>query len=53
VDDDGDGYPKYGTSKGCLQTTQDCDDYHVGINPGALEDTANGIDDNCDGVVDN
>jgi hypothetical protein len=53
VDDDGDGYPKYDTSKGCPQTALDCDDYHADISPGALEDTANGIDDNCDDVVDN
>jgi hypothetical protein len=49
VDDDGDGYPKYAVLTGCSQPQLDCDDYHNGIHPGALEAPANGIDENCNG----
>ena len=41
-DDDGDGWPEAGG---------DCDDANPDLHPGA-EETANGIDDDCDGVVD-
>jgi hypothetical protein len=52
VDDDGDGYPRYSTSKGCTHAELDCDDYHSGINPGAMEIISNGIDENCNGSDD-
>ncbi len=42
VDDDGDGYPEAGG---------DCDDSDPNVFPGQTE-TENGIDDDCDGVVD-
>ena len=41
-DDDGDGYSEVGG---------DCDDTDPAVNPGALEVVGNGIDDDCDGVV--
>ena len=43
VDQDGDGF---------TPATGDCDDSHPFVYPGALE-YANGIDDDCDGIVDN
>ncbi len=52
VDEDGDGYPKYPSVQGCPQTALDCNDYNEDIHPDALEDLANGEDDNCDGIVD-
>ena len=41
VDSDGDGY----------KTDEDCNDTLASVNPEA-EETCNGIDDNCDGQVD-
>lgn len=42
VDDDGDGY----------LLCRDCDDAVEEVNPGALEVCENGVDDNCNSVVD-
>jgi hypothetical protein len=58
IDEDGDGYG--GTSSayyGCMPEDGtlvggDCDDARASINPGATE-VCNGIDDNCDGQIDN
>ena len=41
-DDDGDGFPELGG---------DCDDHDPAVHP-AAEETANGLDDDCDGEVD-
>ncbi len=58
ADADGDGYG--GTSylevsctqpAGYVATGDDCDDLEVEVNPGAAE-VCNGIDDDCDGIVD-
>jgi len=54
-DDDGDGYgecPDCGISDGCTYDGDDCNDADSNINPGATEVCGNGIDDNCDGSVD-
>jgi hypothetical protein len=48
TDDDGDGYAVEGGSCGSV----DCDDANPDVNPGALELCGNGVDDNCDGQVD-
>ena len=42
VDEDGDGF----------STMEDCDDTNAAVNPDAAEDCANGIDDDCDGLID-
>ena len=57
LDEDGDGWG--GPQEVCLcepiapYVTQggDCDDSHAGVNPGAPE-ACNGLDDDCDGLVD-
>ena len=52
-DEDGDGYSKYKTT-GCtyISSRRDCNDYDPDINPGAAEVPGNGLDDNCNGFVD-
>lgn len=58
-DGDGDGYGNNANTttacsapEGYIASGGDCDDTHVLIHPGGLE-KCNGIDDNCDGLVDN
>lgn len=46
TDDDADGY----TDENCGGT--DCDDTDPDVNPGVAEDCENGIDDDCDGLLD-
>jgi hypothetical protein len=54
-DTDGDDYGSPG-SPGCTYPERDCDDADPGVNPGDLEndweECHNGIDDDCDGIVD-
>jgi hypothetical protein len=49
TDLDGDGYSVEGGSCGPI----DCDDSDSNINPGAEESCSDGIDNNCNGLVDN
>lgn len=48
TDADGDGYAIEGAGCGPV----DCDDGYASINPGALENCTNLVDDDCDGLVD-
>ncbi len=48
-DHDGDGWLAAGEDGSC---GGDCDDNDPSVNPSALERAGNGIDDNCNGVVD-
>lgn len=58
-DADGDSYGSRLTQCSCdpiddynATNGDDCDDADSAVNPGATEDTSNGVDDNCDGEVD-
>jgi hypothetical protein len=46
-DQDGDGY---GNGPGCVDT--DCDDQAAEINRGMSDDTCNGVDNDCNGLID-
>jgi len=48
TDNDGDGYFAEGGTCGA----QDCDDSDPAVNPGAVEDCTDGIDNDCDGLID-
>lgn len=59
ADADGDGYgnPNYiyvdcDQPAGFVANNSDCDDSNAAINPEATEILDNGIDDNCDGEID-
>ncbi len=51
-DEDGDGYTKYSNTHGCANPGLDCNDYVAEINPAAEEVLDDGIDNNCDGLID-
>ena len=51
IDDDGDGYGDPATPF-CEHPEWDCDDASPSVNPGADEVPDNGIDDDCDGEID-
>lgn len=52
VDADGDGYGAFGDSSCLVPNVIDCDDSNSQVNPGRREKRNNGIDDDCDGLVD-
>jgi hypothetical protein len=59
ADADGDGYGDEWTvvtacsqPEGYTSTRGDCDDASAGVNPGASQVGGNGVDDDCDGAVD-
>ena len=51
ADNDGDGYgdPNTTVNSGVTDNT-DCDDNDADVNPGAIDNTLDGIDQNCDGT---
>jgi hypothetical protein len=51
-DDDGDGFCDHPTECSDGSTPGDCNDGMASVNPDAIEDMGNGIDDDCDGTVD-
>jgi hypothetical protein len=51
VDNDGDGYGDP-ASAACVYPQADCDDSNPEVNPGHVEVAGNGIDDDCDGKID-
>ncbi len=58
-DQDGDGFGSAGNSiqacgqpGGYVANASDCDDVYATVNPGAIEVCGNGVDDNCNGQID-
>ena len=52
TDNDGDGYGSNGASTCPKGTAIDCNDNNAAVNPGATDNTCNGIDENCSGTAD-
>ncbi|RJQ45872.1 MAG: hypothetical protein C4538_07800, partial [Nitrospiraceae bacterium] len=52
IDNDGDGYGANGNPVCANGPAVDCNDNNAGINPGSLDNTCNGIDENCSGLAD-
>jgi hypothetical protein len=57
-DTDGDGYGDYNNAivafsmpTGYVANNTDCDDTNAAVNPGAIEDFTDNIDNNCNGVI--
>jgi hypothetical protein len=51
IDNDGDGYGE-SSCLDCAFPQRDCDDAKPKVNPGMAENCGNGIDDDCDGLID-
>ncbi|MBI4848420.1 MAG: Ig-like domain-containing protein, partial [Nitrospirae bacterium] len=52
TDADGDGYGANGASTCPNGTAIDCNDNNVNIHPNALDNTCNGVDENCSSIAD-
>ncbi len=52
IDNDEDGYGDGDASKNCTHSAKDCDDGNANVHPGSVEVCGNGIDDDCDGLID-
>jgi hypothetical protein len=52
TDVDGDGYGSNGAATCTKGTAVDCNDNNATVNPGAADNTCNGIDENCSGTAD-
>jgi hypothetical protein len=50
IDDDGDGYCEAGCTDGSIPG--DCDDSNTAVNPAGDDANCNGIDEDCDGPID-
>ena len=51
IDKDGDGYGNPGDAS-CTYAARDCNDNNASINPGAVENCTDGIDNDCDQLID-
>ncbi|RJQ49997.1 MAG: hypothetical protein C4538_00910, partial [Nitrospiraceae bacterium] len=52
IDKDNDGYGNPGSQFCPKGTATDCNDNNAGINPEALDNICNGVDENCSGIAD-
>ncbi len=52
VDEDGDGYGLTGGIECSIPSVRDCNDFDSEIYPGQIEVIGNGVDDDCDGLID-
>ncbi|UCH80047.1 MAG: putative metal-binding motif-containing protein, partial [Nitrospiraceae bacterium] len=52
IDQDGDGYGVNGGTDCTVPGVSDCNDTDATVNPGQIDDSCNGIDNNCSGTAD-